>query len=156
MASRILFYNRDYSVEMKNHIYTTSIEVPFSPHYVFNRVIDLSKWWQEEYIGESIVLNTQFVFKTGEGHYSKNRVVEFKPDKKFVWLTTESIRKSDNFDWTGTRFIFEFTPKAENTLIEFTYDGIILENEVEKLAQICDMTLKEMLVAWLNNRKDIV
>jgi hypothetical protein len=152
MASRILFYKRDYIIEMKNHIYTTSIEVPFSPNYVFNHVIALSKWWPEEYIGESIEPDTEFVFKTGEGHYSKNRVVEFEPDKKFAWLTTESIRRADNFDWTGTRFIFELTPKTENTLIEFTYDGIVLENEVEKLAQICDMTIKEMLAAWLNNR----
>ncbi len=150
MVSRILIYNRDYIIAMKNHIYTTSIEVPFSPNYVFNQVIDLTTWWPEEYIGEGIRPDTEFVFKTGEGHYSKNKVVEFEPGKKLVWLTTESIRKADNFDWTGTRFIFELTPKAENTLIEFTYDGIVLENEVEKLVQICDMTLKEMFAARLN------
>lgn len=136
---------------MTNHIYTTSMEVPFSPNDVFNHVIDLSKWWPEEYIGGSIGLDTEFVYKTGEGHYSKNRVVEFEPDKKLVWLTTESIRKADNFDWTGTRFIFELTPKRGNTLIEFTYDGVVLENEIEKLAQICDMTLKEMFYNFITN-----
>jgi len=137
--------------EMKSHIYTTSMEVPFPPRYVFNHVKNLSKWWPEEYIGGGIEHDSEFVFKTGEGHYSKNRVVEFEPDKKLVWLTMESIRKADNYDWSGTRFIFELTPKAENTLIKFTYDGIVLENEVEKLAQICDMTLKEMLAGWLND-----
>ncbi len=138
-------------MKMKNHIYTTIVEVPFSPNYVFNHIIDLTSWWPEEYIGPGIGPDTEFIFKTGEGHYSKNRVVEFEPDKRLVWLTTQSLRKADDFDWTGSKFIFELTRKAENTLIEFTYDGIVLENELEKLAQICDITLKEMLAARLNN-----
>src|ERR1700741_494902 len=91
--------------------YSVSIAFAKSPDDVFDNIINLSKWWPEEFEGESIKLNTEFVFKTGEGHYSKNKVIELVPNKKIVWLTTESLRKADNFDWSGTKMIFELTPK---------------------------------------------
>lgn len=135
--------------------YTVEIELAKSPDDVFNHVINLSKWWPEEFEGESIKLNTEFVFKTGDSHYSKNKVVEFVPNKKVVWLTTESIRKTDNYDWTGTKFIFELTPEDENTLLKFTYDGVVLEHESDRLAQICDITIKEFFYNYIthNNAK---
>ena len=90
---------------------------------------------------------------TGETHYSKNKVVEFVPNKKVVWLTTESIRRTDNFDWTGTKMIIELTPKGNNTLIEYIYDGVVLENEIDRLKQICDMVIKESLYNFLKTDK---
>ncbi|HWK02436.1 MAG TPA: SRPBCC domain-containing protein [Puia sp.] len=133
--------------------YTVEIEVAKSPNNVFNHVIDLSKWWPEEFEGESIKLNTEFVFRMGDMHYSKNKVVEFVPNKKVVWVTTESIRKTDNFDWTGTKFIFELTPQGDNTSLKFTYDGIVLENESDRLVQICDMTIKEIFYNFITYGK---
>ena len=129
--------------------YTVEIELAKSPDDVFNHVIDLSKWWPEEFEGESIKLNTEFVFRTGDTHYSKNKVIEFVPNKKIVWLTTESIRKTDNYDWTGTKFIFELIPRGDNTLLKFTYDGVVLENESDRLVQICDMTIKEIFYKFI-------
>lgn len=133
--------------------YTVEIELEKSLNDVFSHIIDLSKWWPEEFQGESIKLNTEFIFHTGDGHYSKNKVVEFVPNKKIVWLTTESIRKTDNFDWTGTKFIFELTPKGDHTLLIFTYDGIVLDNESDRLAQICDITIKDMFYNFITNGK---
>ena len=125
--------------------YTVAIEVAKSPHDVFDHVIDLSKWWPEEFEGKSIKLNTEFIFRSGDSHYSKNKVVEFVPNKKLVWLTTESIRKTDKFDWTGTKMIFELTPKGGSTLLQFTYDGVVPENESDRLVQVCDFVIKEKL-----------
>src|SRR5215813_5810774 len=100
--------------------YTVAIEVAKSAREVFDHIIhDVSKFWPEEFEGESSKLNDEFVFRTGDSHYSKNKVIELVPDKKVVWLVTESIRKTDNFDWTGTKMIFELTPKGDNTLLEF-------------------------------------
>ena len=131
--------------------YTTAIELAKSPDEVFNHIVnDVSKWWPEEFEGKSAGLNDEFVLRTGDAHYSKNKVVEFVPDKKLVWLVTGSIRKTDNFDWTGTKYIFELTPKANNTLLEFTYDGFIRENEYDRLVQICDIVIKEMLYNFIN------
>jgi hypothetical protein len=134
--------------------YTVAIEIAKSPDNVFKHLIDLSKWWPEEFLGEKIKLNSAFVFKTGDGHYSKNKVIELVPNKKLVWLTTESKRQSDNFDWTGTKMIFDLTPKGNNTILKFTYDGVVNENEYDRLVQVCDMTVKEMFYNFIMNGKE--
>ena len=149
---------RQNQIEMKHNNYaaanyTVAIEIAKPPDDVFNHVIDLSKWWPEEFEGEGIKLDTEFVFRTGDGHYSKNKVIEFVPDKKVVWLTMESIRKLDNFDWTGTKIIFELTPKGGNTLLQFTYDGPVLENEYDRLVMICDMVIKDMFYNFITKGK---
>lgn len=135
--------------------YTTSIEVVKSPEEVFNHLLhDVAKFWPEDFEGRSSELNDEFIFRSGEGsHYSKNKVIEMVPYKKVTWLVTESIRKTDNFDWTGTKMIFELTPNTGHTLIEFTYDGIILEGEYDRLVQICDVVIKEMLYGFINDTK---
>ncbi|HZY36600.1 MAG TPA: hypothetical protein VFE53_08125 [Mucilaginibacter sp.] len=134
--------------------YTVAIEVAKSSNGVFNHIInDVSKWWPEEFEGESTKLNDEFVFRSGDSHYSKNKLVEFEPNKRVVWLVTESIRKTDNFDWTGTKMIFELTPKGDDTLLKFTYDGFILENEYDRLVEICDIVIKDMLYAFITDGK---
>ena len=134
--------------------YSVEIEVAKPLNDVFNHVIDLSKWWPEEFEGENIRLNTEFVFRIGDMHYSKNKIVEFVPNKRVVWVTTESKRKTDNFDWTGTKFIFELTPKGDHTSLKFTYDGIVLDNESDRLVQICDMTIKELFYNFITYGKE--
>ena len=131
--------------------YSVEIELSMTPNDVFNHLINLSKWWPEEFVGESIKLNSEFAFRTGETHYSKNKVVEFVPNKGVVWLVTESKRKRDNYDWTGTKFIFEITPDGDKTQLKFTYDGVVLKDESERLIQICDMTIKEMFNNFIAN-----
>ena len=138
---------------MKNQQYTVSIEVSKSPNIVFDHIVDLSKWWPEDFEGESIALNSEFVLKTGDSHYSKNKVIEFVPDKKLTWIATEGIRKTDNYDWTGTKFIFELTPHDNYTLLKFTYDGVVLDNESDRLVQICDMTVKEFFYNFIVSGK---
>ncbi len=133
--------------------YTVTIELTKSPNDVFNHLANLKKWWPEDFEGEDIKLDSEFVFTTGDSHYSKNKVTEFVPDKKLVWLATVGIRKTDDFEWTGTKMIFELTPKGDNTLLKFTYDGFILENEYNRLVQICDMVIKEMLYNLITNGK---
>ena len=138
----------------KNHKtahYTVAIEVARIPRDVFDLIIDLKKWWPEDFEGESTGLNAEFVLRTGDTHYSKNKVIEFVPNKKVVWITTESLRKPDNYDWSGTRMIFEITSKECVTEVRFTYDGIVPENESERLVQICDMIIKERLYNLLND-----
>jgi uncharacterized protein YndB with AHSA1/START domain len=132
---------------------TVEMEIAKSPDDVFNHLINLKKWWPEDFEGEDIKPSSEFVFTTGDSHYSKNKVVEFVPGKKLVWLTTESIRKTDNFQWTGTKMIFELTPKGANTMLKFTYDGVVFENEYDRLVQICDITVKEMFYNFITHGK---
>ena len=110
--------------------YSLTIEVAKPAGDVFNHLLnDVSKFWPEDLEGESARLNDEFVFRSGDGHYSKNKVVALVPAKRLVWLVTESVRKTDGFDWTGTKMIFELTPQINKTVIRFTYDGPVLENE---------------------------
>ena len=137
----------------KTAIYSVETELARSPDDVFNHLINLKKWWPEDFEGEDIKLNSEFVLTTGDSHYSKNRVIEFVPNKKLVWLTTGSIRKTDGYDWTGTKMIFELTLKGDKTILKFTYDGVVPENESDRLVQICDMTVRELFYNFITNGK---
>jgi hypothetical protein len=130
--------------------YTVAIEVAKSPGDVFNHIInDVSKFWPEDFEGRSSNLNDEFVLTSAGGHYSKNKVVELVPNKKVVWRVTESIRPTDNFDWSGTKMIFDLIPQGDMTEVSFTYDGFILDNEYDRLVQICDIVIKEMLYNFI-------
>ena len=136
---------------MINTTYSVSVEVAKAPSVVFNHIINLSGWWVEEFVGEPLKLGSLFILKIGDGHFSKNKVIEFVPDKKFVWVTTESRRSADNFDWTGTKMIFELFPEGTGTLIKFTYDGVVLDNDQGKLKEICDHCIKDLLYNHLES-----
>jgi uncharacterized protein YndB with AHSA1/START domain len=129
--------------------YTVEVELPKSPADVFSHLINLKSWWPEDFEGEDIKLNSEFVFTSGESHYSTNKVTEFVPNKRLVWVATLGIRKTDNYEWTGTKMIFELTPQGNHTQLKFTYDGVVLENESDRLVQICDMTVKEMFYNFI-------
>jgi hypothetical protein len=132
--------------------YTVAITVAKSPDDVFNHLIhDVSKFWPEDFDGESSKLGDEFIFTSGDLHYSKNKVAELVPGKKVVWLVTESIRKTDNFDWSGTKMIFELTPKGNTTLLNFTYDGLVLDGEYDRLVEVCNMVFKEILYNFLTD-----
>lgn len=131
-------------------VYSVQISVQKDPDVVFKDLIDLAQWWPEDFRGEPVNKDSEFVFTTGDGHYSTNKVIEFIPGKKVAWQTTASLRKSDNYDWSGTKFIFDLAPAGDATMLKFTYDGVVLEHETEKLAHICDLTLKEMFYNHIN------
>jgi hypothetical protein len=142
--------------QYKKAKYTTSIEVKKTPDIVFCLITnDVSKFWPEELEGASTKLNDEFIFRSGNSHYSKNKVIELLPDKKLVWLVTESIRKTDNYEWTGTKMIFELTARGADTLLAFTYDGVILENEYDRLVQVCDMVIKKNLYNLIINSRSM-
>jgi hypothetical protein len=135
-------------------IYTVAIEVAKSPKDIFNHLLhDIAEFWPEDVEGEGSKLNDEFIFKTGNSHYSKNKVIELVPNKKLVWLVTDSYRKMDNFEWTGTKMIFELVPHADQTEVIFTYDGVILMSESERLFQVCDFVIKENLFKSLSTGK---
>jgi len=132
--------------------YAVAIEVAKPVNDVFNHLIhDVSKFWPEEFEGESSKLNDEFIFRTEDSHYSKNKVIELVPNEKVVWLVIESIRKTDNYEWTGTKMMFELSPKDNSTLLQFTYDGVILKNEYDRLVEVCDMVIKESLNNFITN-----
>jgi len=134
--------------------HTTSIKVPFSAAVVFGRINDVAKWWPEDFEGESATLDDEFTLRTGDVHYSKQKLVEFVPNKKVVWLITDSLRTTDNYEWTGAKMIFELLPISNsNTQLNYTYEGPVFENEYDRLVKVCDAVIKENLYAFITEGK---
>jgi len=139
---------------MENQNYTATIEVAKSPKDVFNHINDVSKWWATKefngtYEGQSTKLNDEFVVRFGDTHYSKHKLVEFIPDEKVVWLVTDSklnwIEKNKT-EWTNTRMVFELTSKGDGTVLKFTHEGLVPEQECyEKCQQGWNMLIKTSL-----------
>ena len=121
---------------MKNKSFSATLEVDQTPQEVFNAVRNVRGWWSgyysEEIKGDSKDLNDEFSFRAGDGvHYSKQKLIEVIPNKKVVWMITDSelnfLEKKD--EWTGTKVIFDILPKGDKTQLVFTHDGLTPEVE---------------------------
>ncbi len=118
---------------MKGH--SISIEVTAKPQGVFDYVNDVANWWVREVVGtntelegKSSKLDDEFILRHGDNHYSKHKLIEIIPDKKIVWLVTDSRLnwiKGNKQEWTGTKMIFEIIPKEEKTVLVFIHEGLV-------------------------------
>lgn len=111
---------------MNNKDFTTNILVAQSPAAVFNAINNVQGWWQGEIKGDSEKLNDAFEYRMKDMHYSKQRVVEIVPNKKVVWLVTDSkLNFSNPAEWTGTKIIFDITEVNNKTQVQFTHEGLV-------------------------------
>jgi hypothetical protein len=121
---------------LNNNDFTLTIESDQSAEVVFQAILNVREWWSgyydEEFDGNSEMLNDEFSFRAGGGlHYSKQKIVELSPNKKVVWLITDSelsfLDKKD--EWTGSHIIFEITEMHGKTQLSFTHKGLTPEIE---------------------------
>jgi hypothetical protein len=112
---------------MKTQDYTVSITVNATPPEAFKRINRVTKWWTENLEGSSQKLNDEFSVRFGDVHYSKQKLVEVIPDKKVVWLVTDSKLNfiKNKQEWTGTKISFEISEKDGQTQIQFTHRGLV-------------------------------
>ena len=93
---------------MKNNSYTATLEVAQSPKEVFNGINNVTNWWSKDFEGSSTKLNDEFIINHPGQHYSKQKLIEVIPNKKNVWLVTESklYWLKNKEEWTNTKMIF--------------------------------------------------
>ena len=144
---------------MKDHSYTATIEVTNSSNDVFDQILQVSKWWSKDFEGSSAKLNDEFVICHPGRHYSKQELVELVPGKKVVWLVTDSELdwlENDKHEWTNTRMIFEIATKGDNTLLQFTHEGLNPKKECyARCEQGWNMVIKDWLFNFITTGKTI-
>ena len=116
---------------MKKPDYQIVLTVDATPQEVFKNINSVTKWWTENLEGRSQKLHDEFSVRFGDVHYSKQKLVEVIPDKKVVWLVTDSKLNfvEDKQEWTNTKIIFEIAEKDGKTQVLFTHVGLVPQVE---------------------------
>jgi hypothetical protein len=139
---------------MAHKNYSAIIEVAKSPQDVFNCIKEVPKWWnKEDFEGNSAKLNDEFVICHPGHHYSKQRLVEVVPDKRVAWLVTDSKLdwlEKDQHEWTNTKMIFEITARGDQTILQFTHEGLVPGKECYAMCESgWNMVIKDRLFNFI-------
>jgi hypothetical protein len=118
---------------MKTQNYTTSFTVSQSPEEVFAAINNVREWWTGNpgVEGSTDKLGDEFTYRYEPHHYSKQKIAEFIPSKKVVWLVLDSQLNfvKDKHEWTGTKITFEIAGKGDKTEVQFTHVGMVVDFE---------------------------
>jgi len=111
--------------------YSTTIQVNATGKQAFKSINRVTGWWTENLEGKSQNPGDEFTVRFGDVHVSTQKLVEFVPDERIVWLVTYSRLNftRDKHEWTGTRIRFEILEKDDKTEVRFTHQGLVPDVE---------------------------
>lgn len=114
--------------------FATSFMVSASAEEAFQCINDVRGWWTKNLDGSTHHLDDEFSVQFGDVHYSRQKIVELVPNRKVVWLVTESRLNfvEDKEEWTGTKIIFEILETEKGLQVQFTHQGLVPKIECFK------------------------
>lgn len=136
--------------------FTTTFFVNQSPQEVFNAINNVEAWWQGAINGNANKQGNEFDYRMLDIHFSKQKVVELLPNKKVVWLVTDSDLSGyhDKKEWTGTKIIFEITAINGKTQLRFSHIGLTPKFECYgACTNAWDKLIKESLFSLITTGK---
>ncbi|UAY50892.1 SRPBCC family protein [Ferruginibacter albus] len=135
---------------MESKSLTISIAIEKSETEVFNAIKEVQQWWNsEDFKGSSKELDDEFIIYHPDQHYSEQRLIEVIPDRKIVWLVTESKLywlENNKEEWTNTKMIFDITTENKKTILHFTHEGLVPEKECYAM---CEKGWTMIIKEWL-------
>lgn len=116
---------------MKKDNFTYTFTSSKTPESVYEFLLNVEQWWsglyEETIKGKSHQLNDEFTFQAGQGmHYSKQKLIELIPEKRIVWLVTDSkltfLSRPD--EWNNSEISFDILKDGNKTIVTFTHNGL--------------------------------
>jgi hypothetical protein len=118
---------------LKAKNFTITFTVDQTPEDAFAAINNVRGWWTGSpgVDGNTAKLGDEFTYRYEPHHYSKQKITEFVPGEKVVWLVLEATLNfvKDKTEWTGTKIIFEIAKKGKKTEVRFTHVGLAPEIE---------------------------
>lgn len=112
---------------MSDQHYTATLTVAATPHEVFDHINNVTAWWTDKLEGNSQQLHDEFTVHFDGIHASTQKVVAFSPDKKVVWLVTDSRLTfvEQKHEWTNTTISFDLSVSDNKTQLTMTHFGLV-------------------------------
>jgi uncharacterized protein YndB with AHSA1/START domain len=118
---------------MSSPNFSVAYTVSQTPEQVFSAINDVRGWWTGEpgARGPTDKLGAEWTYRFKDLHYTKQRITEFVPGKKVVWLVLDSKLSfvKDQTEWNGSKITFEISKKRDKTELRFTHVGLVPEVE---------------------------
>lgn len=147
---------------MNEQSFTTTVTFEKSPREIFEHItLDVPKWWGgKDFKGSSVAVNDEFTIHHPGAHFSRQRVVEIIPDKKVVWLVTESKfdwLERNKEEWTNTKMVFELSSDGDKTTLHFTHEGLVPGLECyDRISAGWDTVIRGWLYQFVNTGESYV
>jgi hypothetical protein len=111
---------------MKAKDYSTTITVDKSPDDVFRAVTNVHGWWSQTIQGSADELGAEFEYRYKNLQRSTQQVTEYMLGRRIIWRVrkAEIAFAKNQFEWTGTRIVFEIGRANGATELHFTHVGL--------------------------------
>jgi uncharacterized protein YndB with AHSA1/START domain len=118
---------------MSSPNFSVAFTVSQTPEEVFSAINDVRGWWTGEpgAKGTTDRLGAEWTYQFKDLHYTKQRITEFVPGKKVVWLVLDSKLSfvKDQTEWNGSKITFDIAKQGGTTELRFTHVGLVPEVE---------------------------